>query len=150
MTRRPEKPRQGGLFHQSGEAPERSAARWLERVRAEFSVFASDEGVSEIRMLNGVEKPRAAPRGSGGSAGLIRRASEQIEEYLEGARRRFELKTDLSSLTPFMAQVLGRTAEIPYGETRSYGWVAKRIGKPGASRAVGQALHGNPVPLVVP
>ncbi len=150
MARRPEEPRRGGLFHPSGEAPENLAARWLERVRAEFSVFASDKGVSEIRMLNGVEKPRAAPHGSGEAAPLIRRASEQIEEYLEGARRRFDLKTDLSSLTPFMAEVLGRTAEIPYGETRSYGWVAKRIGRPGASRAVGQALHGNPVPLVVP
>lgn len=135
--------RQGGLF-----APA-EAARWLERVRAEFAVFASDAGIVEIRMLDGVEKPRAARHADGQSA-LRRRAAEQIREYLRGARRRFQLKADISSLTPFMRAVLGQTGRIPYGDTRSYGWVAREIGSPGASRAVGQALHRNPVPLLIP
>jgi O-6-methylguanine DNA methyltransferase len=46
--------------------------------------------------------------------------------------------------------VLRKTAEIPRGEVRPYGWVAAEIGRPGAVRAVGSALAGNPVPLIVP
>ncbi len=49
-----------------------------------------------------------------------------------------------------MTKVLKETEKIPYGETRSYGWVANQIGNPNASRAVGQALHRNPVPLIIP
>jgi methylated-DNA-[protein]-cysteine S-methyltransferase len=57
---------------------------------------------------------------------------------------------DLSSLTEFQQTVLRKTVEIPRGETRSYGWVAKEIGKPGAVRAVGSALNKNPVPVLIP
>ena len=60
------------------------------------------------------------------------------------------LPLDLRSLTPFQAQVLMKTAEIPRGEVRPYGWVAGEIGKPSATRAVGSALARNPVPVVIP
>ena len=53
-------------------------------------------------------------------------------------------------LTPFEMAVLGATLAIPFGETRSYAWVAKAIGKPGAVRAVGSALRKNPWPLIIP
>ncbi len=150
MTRRVDKWRQGELFQKDGESLEIHVAEWLQKVRAEFSVFVSDEGIAEIRMLNGVEKPLAADHAREQLTPLSRRASKEIQEYLEGTRKSFELKTDLSSLTPFMMKVLNETENIPYGETRSYGWVANQIGNPKASRAVGQALHRNPVPLVIP
>ena len=150
MTRRVDKWRQGELFQRDGDSLENHLAVWLQRVRAEFSVFVSDEGIAEIRMLNGVEKPLVADHAREQSTPLSRRASREIEEYLEGTRKSFRLKTDLSSLTPFMTKVLRETEKIPYGETRSYGWVANQIGSPKASRAVGQALHRNPVPLVIP
>jgi len=57
---------------------------------------------------------------------------------------------DLSSLTPFQREVLYKTAVIPPGELRTYGWVAREIGKPGATRAVGSALNRNPVPVLIP
>jgi len=60
------------------------------------------------------------------------------------------LPLDLRSVTPFQAQVLLKTAEIPRGEVRTYGWVAGEIGKPSATRAVGSALARNPVPVVIP
>jgi O-6-methylguanine DNA methyltransferase len=60
------------------------------------------------------------------------------------------LPIDLSGSTPFQQQVLRKTAEIPPGELRPYGWVAREIGKPGATRAVGSALNRNPVPVVIP
>ena len=150
MARRVDKWRQGELFQKDGESLENHVAEWLQKVRAEFSVFVSDKGIAEIRMLHGVEKPLVADHAKEQSTPLSRRASKEIEEYLKGTRKSFELKTDLSSLTPFITQVLRETGKIPYGETRSYGWVANQIGNPKASRAVGQALHRNPVPLVIP
>ena len=56
----------------------------------------------------------------------------------------------IKQLTPFQWQVLAATMTIPLGETRSYAWVAKQIGKPKAVRAVGQALRNNPYPLIIP
>ena len=55
-----------------------------------------------------------------------------------------------AELTPFERSVLKATLEIPFGETRTYAWVARQVGKPGAARAVGQALRKNPYPLIIP
>ncbi|MDE0231012.1 MAG: methylated-DNA--[protein]-cysteine S-methyltransferase [bacterium] len=60
------------------------------------------------------------------------------------------LPVDFRSVTAFQRQVLEETAAIPRGETRSYGWLAGRTGRPGAARAVGQTMARNPVPLVIP
>ena len=57
---------------------------------------------------------------------------------------------DLAGLSSFQEAVLRKAAEIPPGEVRPYGWVAREIGHPGSDRAVGNALAANPVPLVVP
>jgi len=57
---------------------------------------------------------------------------------------------DLSGATAFQREVWERTRLIPYGETRSYTWVAEQMGKPKAVRAVGQALGRNPWPVIVP
>ena len=60
------------------------------------------------------------------------------------------LPLDLGTLTEFQRSVLLKAAEIPAGEVRPYGWIAKEIGKPGAVRAVGSALARNPVPVIIP
>jgi O-6-methylguanine DNA methyltransferase len=74
--------------------------------------------------------------------------SAQLDAALRGERSR--LAVDLSGLTEFQRSVLLKTREIPRGEVRTYGWVAKEIGRPRAVRAVGTALARNPVPLIVP
>jgi O-6-methylguanine DNA methyltransferase len=66
------------------------------------------------------------------------------------AGRTGKLPLDLAGVGPFQAAVLRKAAEIPPGEVRPYGWVAAEIGRPDSSRAVGNALATNPVPLVVP
>jgi methylated-DNA-[protein]-cysteine S-methyltransferase len=71
-------------------------------------------------------------------------------EYFEGKRKEIPCTLDFGRATLFQRQVWEVTQSIPYGETRSYGWVAKQIGKPDAARAVGQALGKNPLPIVVP
>lgn len=75
---------------------------------------------------------------------------QQLEGYFAGTARAVEFSLDLSSLTPFQREVLAATMTIPYGEVRSYKWVAEWIRRPKAYRAVGQALKNNPVPVVVP
>jgi O-6-methylguanine DNA methyltransferase len=66
------------------------------------------------------------------------------------AGRPGRLGLDFGGLSEFQAAVLRKTAEIPRGEVRPYGWIAAEIGRPGAVRAVGSALARNPVPLIVP
>ena len=57
---------------------------------------------------------------------------------------------DISDLTPFEQATLRATVEIPPGEVRSYGWLAKQIGRPSAARAVGRVMARNPIPILVP
>jgi len=78
-----------------------------------------------------------------------RAAIAQVLEYLEGKRTVFGLPLDLRG-TPFQLDVWRELLGIPYGETRSYGQVARAIGQPLACRAVGAANGANPLPLVVP
>jgi methylated-DNA-[protein]-cysteine S-methyltransferase len=74
----------------------------------------------------------------------------ELKEYFSGARSRFDFAIDLSLVTPFQRRVLQAAANIPMGQVITYGELAGRIGQPQASRAVGQALGRNPVPVVIP
>jgi len=78
-----------------------------------------------------------------------RLALQQLREYLEGRRREFSLPLDLEG-TAFQKRVWNTLTKIPYGQTRSYGDIAKTIESPLAARAVGMANKANPVPIVVP
>lgn len=73
----------------------------------------------------------------------------QLDEYFAGQRKEFDLALRLSG-TDFQVQVLRELQRIPYGETTSYGAIAKRIGRPRAMRAVGAANGRNPIPIVIP
>lgn len=76
-------------------------------------------------------------------------ARAQLGEYFAGARTRFELDLRPDG-TPFQRAVWAALREIPFGETASYGELARRLGKPGASRAVGLANGRNPIGIVIP
>ncbi|MFC2024723.1 methylated-DNA--[protein]-cysteine S-methyltransferase [Chloroflexota bacterium] len=75
---------------------------------------------------------------------------ERLRAYYAGHRTDFPEALDIPEATPFQRQVWQAARTIPYGETRSYQWVAGQIGKPEAARAVGQALARNPLPVIVP
>lgn len=77
-------------------------------------------------------------------------AERQLQEYFAGTRSRFELPVDLGGLSPFDRRVLETARTIPYGEVISYRELARRIARPQAARAVGNALGRNPVAIVVP
>lgn len=74
----------------------------------------------------------------------------RLARYLGGERVAFDDGIDLSASTVFQRKVLEAARDIPYGEARSYGWLAQQVGNPRAARAVGQALSRNPVPIIVP
>lgn len=76
-------------------------------------------------------------------------AREQLEAYFAGQRQTFDLPLAPEG-TPFQQAVLRALAEIPYGQTRSYGDIARRLGQPTASRAVGAANGRNPLAIVLP
>jgi len=74
----------------------------------------------------------------------------QVTDYFDGKPVRFTAKVDLSSRTPFHCAALEACKRIAYGKTSSYGELARKLGKPAASRAVGGAMARNPLPLVIP
>ncbi len=77
-------------------------------------------------------------------------AGEELQAYFLGRLSSFSTPCDLRELPEFTQAVLKIVRRIPYGEVRSYCWVAQRLGKPKASRAVGNALARNPVLIVIP
>jgi O-6-methylguanine DNA methyltransferase len=130
---------------------------------AEFdSPFGAMACASTSRGLCFIELPRASGRGV---AGWTRRFAEgarvttgyapnrvavaQIQDYLAGKREEFRVELDLRA-TGFQIRVYAALLDIPYGEVRSYGEIARAIGEPNAARAVGAAVGDNPLPLVVP
>ena len=74
----------------------------------------------------------------------------ELEDYFAGRRRSFEVPLDWSLIGPFGRRVLHATAEIPYGGVLSYAEVASEAGSPRGSRAAGNALGSNPIPIVIP
>jgi methylated-DNA-[protein]-cysteine S-methyltransferase len=74
----------------------------------------------------------------------------ELAEYLGGRRTAFSVPVDLRHVTPFQRQVLEAARRVPRGSVATYGELGRRIGRPRAARAVGQALGSNPVPIVVP
>jgi len=74
---------------------------------------------------------------------------KQLDAYFSKKRRRFEIPLDLRG-TPFQLRVWELLLTIPWGETRTYGQIAKALSRPKASRAVGRAVGANPVSIVVP
>jgi methylated-DNA-[protein]-cysteine S-methyltransferase len=81
---------------------------------------------------------------------LVDDARRQLAEYFDGRRREFELELDWRLAAGFRRRVLSATAQIPFGQTRSYRDVATSAGSPRAVRAAGSALANNPLPIVVP
>src|ERR1041385_6313819 len=112
-------------------------------------------GVSQ-QALVALEFDRGLPRSIGGppvtweeSPDRTSNVRRQLEEYFAGKRRSFDLPLDLRG-TDFRKRCWQELLRIPYGETRSYGEIARAVGCGNGFRAVGQANHYNPVAIIVP
>lgn len=84
------------------------------------------------------------------SKSLLPRFCNDVRDYFAGKPIVFHVALDLSHLPPFRQAVLEACHSIPFGRTASYADLARAVGKHGAARAVGGAMAGNPLPLVVP
>ncbi len=115
----------------------------METPMGPLTLASSDKGLSAVRF--GMTIP---PDGIVDQS-LNRPFVRQLSEYFQGRRTEFECPLDFEG-TPFQMSVWRALLDIPYGETRSYGDIAKSIGKPGASRAVGMANHENRIAVVIP
>lgn len=114
-------------------------------------LLAADEsGVREIRFVNGriPQKPESDWIRNDHDQSLPELA-EQLNAYFSGKLEKFELVLSPQG-TSFQRSVWNKLCDIPYGETTSYGEIARRIGNPQASRAVGLANGSNPIPIVIP
>lgn len=120
-----------------------------------IGIFGSDEGL--YRLIWHQPSPEAvlsalAPFLSGAieDSSFFADLPQRLQRYFRGEEVNFSDRLDLRDATPFQRAVLELVHSIPYGETRSYAWVAKQSGKPKAFRAVGQVLARNPLPIIVP
>jgi methylated-DNA-[protein]-cysteine S-methyltransferase len=124
----------------------------------EIALVASPEGLRGVVLPDPAAAGRSIaasvhrryPEARRGTTPLVERFAAQLRIYLAGGGSGFDGSLDLGDATPFEAVVWETTRTIPYGETRTYGWVARAAGDPSAVRAVGQALGRNPLPIVVP
>lgn len=108
-----------------------------------FAILGDDEAVTSAGFTKkaGEDSPTLPPH--------IVECGRQVEEYFRGERTAFDVPLRAEG-TEFQRAVWAEMCRIPHGETRSYGQVAKAIGRPGGARAVGQACRSNPIGLIQP
>lgn len=118
----------------------------------EFGSQVADSAFVERQRERGMEPERleriedAAPD----VQAILQRAAAELREYFGGQRAQFDIPLDWGRMAPFQRAVLEATATVPFGHVDTYAGIARKIGKPGATRAVGNALGRNPIPVIVP
>ena len=121
---------------------------YLDTPIGELLLAGDERGLSMIGFPEGSMRREPAPDWVFNEKPLTA-ARAQLTEYFAGSRKVFDLPLNLDG-TEFQLAVLEELLNVPYGETASYGDIAKRIGRPKAVRAVGAANGRNPIPIVVP
>jgi methylated-DNA-[protein]-cysteine S-methyltransferase len=118
----------------------------------EFGSHVSESDFVARQRTHGVEPVRLERIENAPSEvqAVLRRAASELNEYFGGQRARFDVPLDWGSMAPFQRAVLEATATVPFGHVDTYAGIARKIGKPGATRAVGNALGRNPIPVIVP
>ena len=111
-------------------------------------LLGTGEALTRVHFQAGPHALRPAPEWQPAVAPFAQ-ARSQLEEYFSGARRSFQLSLAPVG-TPFQLQVWKALCAIPYGETVSYGDLARRLGHAGGARAVGLANGANPLPIIQP
>lgn len=112
-------------------------------------LIASQDALVGIWFEHGRDAARSALWLTRSPSSVIESARTQLAEYFDGRRQVFELPLDPRG-TEFQRRVWQRLLKIPYGSTTTYGTLARELGDPGASRAVGLANGSNPLPIVIP
>jgi methylated-DNA-[protein]-cysteine S-methyltransferase len=111
-------------------------------VALSFTSASEDEFRRELASLT----PKTIVR----SDAAIRPIARELREYFRGIRKKFTFHPRTAGFTNFQKKVLRAAASIPYGQTRTYRWLAECAGSPRAGRAAGQVMARNPVPIIIP
>jgi len=122
----------------------------MESPVGELKLVAGNSGLAAI--LWKTENPlrvRLGPVSMNRSHPILLRTERQLNDYFSGTRKSFSVKLDVDG-TKFQKQVWAALMTIPFGETRSYGQIAKQIKSPKAVRAVGAAIGKNPISIITP
>jgi methylated-DNA-[protein]-cysteine S-methyltransferase len=114
-----------------------------------LGLVAEDDALVALRFEDRATEPVADAEPAPEEHAILDAAARELSEYFSRARRRFTVPLRPHG-TEFQLQVWAALRDIPYGETRSYVDIARALGRPGASRAVGAANHANPIALIVP
>ncbi|MFS2223257.1 methylated-DNA--[protein]-cysteine S-methyltransferase [Pantoea sp. B65] len=115
-----------------------------------LTLVASDQGLTAILWENdNPQRVRLPPLTENNQHPLLLETERQLNDYFAGRRQRFDLPLDFVG-TEFQKKVWAALVAIPFGETRSYGEIARQIGHPQAVRAVGAANGRNPLSIVAP
>jgi methylated-DNA-[protein]-cysteine S-methyltransferase len=113
-----------------------------------IEIVGTEAGVSALGFFD-VKEERSGRRTQGAPPRPVAAALAQLDEYFRGQRRAFTVKLDLGG-TEFQRRVWRELLTVGFGKTTTYKAVAKAVGRPGATRAVGGANHSNPVSIIVP
>lgn len=111
-----------------------------------LEISASERGIRRISFL---DNPSSAVDRTKVVYPHLSEAKEQLSRYFSGESTRFDCLLDLQG-TDFQIRVWNQLLQIPFGQSRTYGELAREIGQPNASRAVGMANNRNPIPIIVP
>jgi methylated-DNA-[protein]-cysteine S-methyltransferase len=130
-----------------GEVMEAMQVRTMDSPVGLLTLAGKNGRLRHLRMVDQTYEPSRDGWETDGAA--FADAVEQLEAYFAGQRTDFDLRLDLVG-TEFQRRVWAALLTIPYGETRSYGEIARQIGSPGAFRAVGLANGHNPIGIIVP
>lgn len=114
-----------------------SPVGWLE-------LIVSDDALMHLRFLE--TEPDRYPRHDNH---IIQQTAKELSEYFDGSRKAFTIPLDPEG-TDFQHSVWRGLREIPYGQTTTYGELARKLGDPNKMRAVGRANGQNPIPIIIP
>lgn len=106
-----------------------------------LAVTVEDGAVTQIRLHGRAARPPGTP--------FEQQVARELTEYFAGQRSRFSVLGSPEG-TPFERRCWDALRQIPYGETRTYGEIARAVGNPKGFRAVGSANHKNPIPIIIP
>ena len=133
------------LFYSVFETP----AGWI-------GVLGSPEGLRRTTLPQSSQEAALSLLGNNSSGGVKQSShrftdlEKRFQSYFAGKIVDFPDNLDFSEATSFQRRVWQAARQIPFGQTRSYAWIASQAGKPGAARAAGEGLGKNPLPLIVP
>jgi len=109
-----------------------------------ITIVSNGEAITQIK-----HEGKLKPDGVKEETALIKQAADELSEYFSGKRREFDVPIKLRG-TDFHRSVWEALMTIPYGETVTYKYIAEMLGRPKASRAVGQANNRNPIWIIIP